>query len=68
MAYAFGPQGQIMSSAEAQGKNTNSIMAGWVDRGPYQYWDTMIGAANVALASSYSMFSIPIGQPRYLLN
>lgn len=63
MAYAYGPNGQIMSASEAQGKNTNSIMAGWVDRGPYQYWDTVLTATGTPLASSYSMFSIPIGQP-----
>lgn len=59
--YAYGSAGQIMSSQEASGKNTNAIMAGWVDRGPWQYWDTIVGAANVALASSYSPFSVPIG-------
>ena len=36
MAYAYGPQGQIMSASQAQGRNTNAIMAGWVDRGPWQ--------------------------------
>jgi hypothetical protein len=61
MAYTYGPNGQIMSASEASGKNTNSIMAGWVDRGPWQYWDTVVGAASVALASSYSPFSVQIG-------
>lgn len=61
MAYTYGPNGQIMSAQEAQGKNTNSIMAGWVDRGPWQYWDTITGAAGVALANSYSPFSVQIG-------
>lgn len=57
---AYGPQGQILSSTEAQGRNTNSIMAGWVDRGPWQYWDTFQAAAGTQLASSYGMFAIPI--------
>jgi hypothetical protein len=61
-AYTYGPQSQIMSAQEAQGKNTNSIMAGWVDRGPWQYWDTITGDPNVALAQTYSPFSVPIGQ------
>ncbi len=68
MAYAYGPNGQIMSASEAQGKNTNSIMAGWVDRGPWQYWDTVTGATNTALASSYSPFSVPIGAQNPLNN
>lgn len=64
MAYGFsyGPQGQIASASEAQGRNTNSIMAGWVDRGPWQYWDTLQAAAGAQLASSYSQFSVPQGQ------
>jgi hypothetical protein len=61
MAYSYGPNGQIMSAQEASGRNTNSIMGGWVDRGPWQYWDTVVGALSVALASQYSPFSVPIG-------
>lgn len=60
MAYSFGG-GRIMSSQEAQGKNTNSIMANWVDRGPWLYWDTITCAAATAVAQSYSPFSVPIG-------
>jgi hypothetical protein len=40
----------------------NSIMAGWVDRGPWQYYDTVSGAAGAVLLTSYSVFSVPIGQ------
>lgn len=40
----------------------NSIMAGWVDRGPWQYWDTMSATAGTQLATSYSVFAVPIGQ------
>jgi hypothetical protein len=63
MAYGFsyGPQGQIASASEAQGRNTNSIMAGWVDRGPWQYWDTLQAIAGAPLASSYSQFAVPQG-------
>lgn len=43
-------------------KDINSIMAGWVDRGPWQYWDTVPGTQGAAMASSYSIFSVPIGQ------
>ena len=58
---AYGPQGQILDATEAQGRNTNSIMAGWVDRGPWQYWDTWQLAAGTQAASQYNMFTIPIG-------
>lgn len=44
------------------GKDINSIMAGWVDRGPWQYWDTIRVAPSTQMASSYSPFSTPIGQ------
>ena len=56
---AYGPQGQILGAGEAQGKDTNSIMSGWVDRGPWQYWDTLTGNANTAVQSQYSMFQVP---------
>lgn len=63
MAYGtWGSQQQIMSAQQAQGRNTNSIMAGWIDRGPWQYWDTPQGAAGTALLTSYNVFSVPIGQ------
>ena len=32
---AYGSQGQIMDASQAASvRNTNSIMAGWIDRGP----------------------------------
>ena len=62
MAYGTSAGGTILTAQEAQGRNTNSIMAGWVDRGPFPYWDTLQAAAGTALASSYQMFAIPIGQ------
>jgi hypothetical protein len=43
------------------GRDINSIMAGWVDRGPWQYYDTVRQAPSSQLLASYSPFSIPIG-------
>ncbi len=43
-------------------RDINSIMAGWVDRGPWQYWDTVRQAPSTQFLASYSPFSIPIGQ------
>lgn len=40
----------------------NSIMAGWVDRGIWTYYDHITANAGTTLASSYSPFSIPQGQ------
>lgn len=54
---------QIMSSGEAAGKNTNSIMAGWVDRGPWQYWDTVVFQGGAAVSQTYNPFSIQLGFP-----
>jgi hypothetical protein len=71
---AYGNGGQILDGQEAQGKNTNAIMAGWVDRGPWQYWDTvdnatgLPGAPGQALPSQYSVFSVYIGQQNPLTN
>jgi hypothetical protein len=42
-------------------RDINSIMAGWVDRGPWQYWDTLRSAASTQLQAQYSMFATPIG-------
>lgn len=67
MAYAYGPNGQIMNAQQAQGRNTNAIMADWIDRGPWQYWDTVIQAAGTQLQSTYSVFSVPIGQQNPLV-
>ena len=43
-------------------RDINSIMAGWVDRGPWQYYDTVRVAPSTQLAAFYSPFSVPIGQ------
>jgi hypothetical protein len=63
MAYTYGQAGQIMSSQEAQGRNTNAIMADWVDRGPWQYWDTITfpNSGLGPVAQQYNPFSVPIG-------
>lgn len=42
-------------------RDINSIMAGWVDRGPWQYWDTLRIAPSTQAAPSYQAFAIPIG-------
>ena len=63
MAYSYGPNGQIMSADEAKGRNTNSIMADWVDRGPWQYWDTITfpNSGIGPVQQQYSPFSVQIG-------
>jgi hypothetical protein len=45
----------------AAGRDINSIMAGWVDRGPWTYYDTLILAQGTTFAATYSMYSTPIG-------
>jgi len=65
MSYRTGLGGTILSATEAmQARNTNSIMQGWVDRGPWQYWDTLTlpRSATAALQQQYQPFSVPIGQ------
>lgn len=44
-------------------RDVNAIMGGWVDRGPWQYWDTVRGAQASALQNTYQVFAIPIGSP-----
>lgn len=65
---AYGPKQQIMDAAESAGRDTNSIMAGWVDRGPWQYWDTITFAASTQVAAQYNPFSVPIGAQDPLTN
>ena len=43
-------------------RDINSIMAGWVDRGPWQYWDTVRSAPSTQLMQTYNVFATPIGQ------
>lgn len=60
--------GRILDAAQAAGRNTNSVMAGWVDRGPWQYWDTITFLAGGVASSTYSPFSVPIGAQDPLTN
>lgn len=73
----FGPRGQIYSGAQAaellgSGYDINSLMAGWVDRGAWTYYDRVIqplsgngstygGAAGV-LAQTYTPFSVGLNK------
>ncbi len=57
----------VLDAQAARGKDTNSIMQGWVDRGPWFYWDTLTCAAGTAMNSSYNPFSVPIGQQNPLV-
>jgi hypothetical protein len=43
-------------------RDINSIMAGWVDRGPWQYYDTLRALSSTQLSAQYSLFATPIGQ------
>lgn len=49
------------TGVQSAGRNTNSIMAGWVDRGPWQYYDTINLAAATASSLTFYPFSLPIG-------
>jgi hypothetical protein len=42
-------------------RDINSIMAGWVDRGPWQYYDTVRQAPSTQFLAQYTPFSVPIG-------
>jgi hypothetical protein len=71
---AYGPQNQILSAAQAaavlqQGGDINSIMAGWVDRGAWTYYDRILqplagtGNNGGVLYQTYSPFSVGINKP-----
>jgi len=51
-----------MAITSGGGRNTNAVMPNVVDRGPWQFYDTVIQAANTAVLQQYNMFSVPIGQ------
>ena len=43
----------------------NAVMNGWIDRGPWYYWDTFtwnLASPVVALPSEVDFFTVPIGQ------
>jgi hypothetical protein len=50
--------GRVYSAAQAQGMDINSIMAGWVDRGKWIYYDTIAQNAGSAALSVYSPFAV----------
>jgi len=52
--------GGILSAQQAQGRNSNSIMAGFVDRGPWQFWDTAFFTNATAIPDQINFFSIPV--------
>lgn len=58
---AYGAAGQILDASEAQGRNTNAIMQGWVDRGPWQYWDMVYFANATQVPNQIQVFQNPIG-------
>ena len=41
--------------------NINSVMEGWVDRGPWRYWDNISVPTGTAMPTSFNPFSVPIG-------
>jgi hypothetical protein len=46
-------------------QDINSIMGGWVDRGPWKYWDTWTNPVTsplTAVPSTVDFFTVPIGQ------
>jgi len=58
-------QAVVAPPAGPSGPDINSIMGGWVDRGPWKYWDTWTNALAspaVAVPNSIDLFSTPIGQ------
>jgi len=65
-SFKYGQGGYTPNAGEAVGRNTNSIMQGWIDRGPWAYWDTLYFANATAVPSQIFPFSIPIGQPNTL--
>lgn len=51
-----------LTADEARGKDTNSILEGFIDRSPWSFWDTVTQPA-ATLASTYNPFAVPVGQP-----
>ncbi len=74
----YGPRNQIFSASQAAslmgqpGFDINSLMAGWVDRGAWTYYDRIIqplsgtgssfGGAALQLAQQYNPFKVGINQ------
>lgn len=51
-----------MQNVDSSGVDLNAIMAKWVDRGLWHYYDTINITQGTAGASSYTPFTLPIGQ------
>ena len=64
---AYTGTANVPSADQAVGRNTNSIMQGFIDRGPWYYYDTVIQTptggppATAQTLAQYTPFSIPIG-------
>ena len=56
-----------MKGKKMAARDINSIMAGWVDRGPWQYYDTLRAPSSAALAAQYSHVCNPDRRRRSLL-
>lgn len=50
----------MLFEGQVAGQNTNSIVAGMIDRCPWKVWDTLIEGSGQML-SQYTLFQIPIG-------
>ena len=50
-----------LTADQAAKMDTNAIMAGFVDRSPWSFWDT-INQPAATLSAQYNPFSVPIGQ------
>jgi hypothetical protein len=61
MAALTAPQAQTV--LQQNNYDINSLMAGWVDRGTWIYYDTMTVAKGVAVPASFQFFQQQIGVP-----
>lgn len=50
-------------SGTRQAVDINAVISGMVDRGAWLYYDNLITAAGTALQASYTLFSVPLGNP-----
>lgn len=57
----MGTERRPLTAEEARGKDTNSILEGFVDRCPWMFWDTVTQPAGT-LAATYNPFAVPVGQ------
>src|ERR1700676_1193806 len=55
----------VPTAAPVRQQDINSIMGGWVGRGPWKYWDTwnnLLASPAAAIPSTVDMFTVPVGQ------